>query len=49
MWTEELEVKVAHRLNENINIPIISESTEYKVISAILDVLKETVEEIIVK
>lgn len=49
LFNEEMKVKIVKALNENINIPIISEKTEEKILSAIWDSIEEVLKKAILK
>ena len=48
IFDEELKGKIIKKLNDNIDIPIIGESTEEKILTAIYDSIEEVVKEVIV-
>jgi hypothetical protein len=43
IFDDELQEKIVNKLNENIDIPIISEKTEGKILNAIYDSVEEVV------
>ena len=43
---DELQVKLVSKLNENVDIPFISEKTEAKIINAIYDSIEDVVKEV---
>lgn len=49
LFNEETKAKVIKELNENINIPIISEKTEEKILTAIWDCIVEVLKKVILK
>jgi hypothetical protein len=49
LFNAEMKEKMVKALNENIDIPIIGESTEEKIISAIYDTVEEVVKKEILK
>ena len=48
IFDDELQKKIVSKLNENINIPIISEKTEEKILNAIYDSIEEVVKKTII-
>ena len=46
IFDEELQVKIVKKLNDNIDIPFISEKTEAKVLNAIYDSIEDVVKEV---
>ena len=46
IFDEELQEKIVKKLNENIDIPFISEKTEAKVLNAIYDSIEDVVKEV---
>ena len=48
IFDEELQVKIVKKLNDNIDIPFISEKTEAKVLNAIYDSIEDVVKATIV-
>ena len=48
IFDDELQEKVVKALNENIDIPIISEKTEAKILNAIYDSIEEVIKETII-
>ena len=44
IFDEELQEKIVKKLNENIDIPFISEKTEAKVLNAIYDSIEDVVD-----
>lgn len=49
LFNEETKSKMIDKLNENIDIPIIGESTERKIIEALYDTVEETMKEVLFK
>ena len=49
LFNDEMKEKIVQELNENIDIPIISEKTEAKIIGAIYDTVEEVVKAEILK
>jgi len=49
IFNDEMKEKIISKLNENVDIPIISEKTEEKIITAIYDSVEEVVKEAIMK
>ena len=49
IFNDEMKEKIITKLNENVDIPIISEKTEEKIITAIYDSVEEIVKEAIMK
>ena len=43
IFDDELQKKIVSKLNENIDIPIISEKTEEKILNAIYDSVEDVV------
>jgi len=49
LFNKENKQKVIHELNKNVNIPIINEQTEEKIISAIYEVFEDVMGKVINK
>ena len=49
MCSEETKQKVVQKLNENVDIPIISEATEEKIIEALWATVEEALKETLFK
>jgi len=49
IFNDEMKAKIITKLNDNVDIPIISEKTEEKIITAIYDSVEEVVKEAIMK
>ena len=47
MFNDATKEKVVDGLNKNINIPIINEDTEEKIITAIYDVVEDVMKEVL--
>ena len=47
IFNDEMKAKVIKELNENINIPIINEKTEEKVLTAIYDVVEDVMKKVL--
>ena len=47
MFNETTKTKVVDGLNKNINIPIINEDTEEKIITAIYEVVEDVMKEVL--
>jgi len=45
IFNDEMKSKIIGALNENIDIPIISEKTEEKILTAIYDSVEEVIKE----
>ena len=43
IFDDEMQAKIVSKLNENIDVPIISEKTEEKILNAIYDSIEEVV------
>ena len=48
IFDEELKDKLIKKLNSDINIPIIGEETEEKILIALYDAVEEVVKEVII-
>jgi hypothetical protein len=48
IFDEELKGKLIKKLNSDINIPIIGEDTEEKILIALYDAVEEVVKEVII-
>ena len=46
---EDVEKKVIQKLNDNINIPIINEKTEEKILKAVWSTVREVLESVLTK
>ena len=49
LFNEEMKEKIVKALNENVNIPIISEKTEEKILNAVWDSIEEVLKKAILK
>ena len=49
LFNDEMKAKVVKELNENINVPIINEKTEGKIIEAIYETVEACVKKAILK
>ena len=49
IFNDEMKAKMISRMNENIDIPFISEKTEAKILDAIWDSVEEVVKEALIK
>ena len=49
IFNDEMKAKMISRMNENVDIPFISEKTEAKILDAIWDSVEEVVKEALVK
>ena len=49
IFNDEMKAKMISRMNENVDIPFISEKTEEKILDAIWDSVEEVVKEALVK
>ena len=49
LFNDEMKTKIITALNENVDIPIISEKTEEKILTAIYDSVEEIVKKEILK
>ena len=47
IFDDELKGKVCKAINDNVNVPMISEKTEGKIINALYDSVEEVVKEVI--
>ena len=47
IFDDALKAKVCKAINDNVNVPIISEKTEGKIIDALYDSVEEVVKEVI--
>jgi len=47
MFNDSTKAKVVDGLNKNINIPIINEDTEEKIITAIYEVVEDVMKEVL--
>lgn len=49
LFNDDMKDKIIKELNKNINIPIINEKTEAKVLDAIYEVIESVMKQIILK
>jgi hypothetical protein len=49
IFNDEMKDKIVKELNDNVNIPILSEKTEEKIFSAIYDSVEEVIKKAILK
>jgi len=49
IFDDEMQEKIVNKLNENVDIPIISEKTEGKILNAIYDSVEEVVKATIIE
>jgi hypothetical protein len=49
IFDDEMQKKIVEKLNKNIDIPIISEKTEEKILNAIYDSVEEVVKATIIE
>ena len=49
IFNDDMKAKIIDKLNENMDIPFISEKTEEKILSAIYDSVEDVVKEAILK
>ena len=49
IFNDEMKDKIVKELNDNVNIPIISEKTEEKILGAIYDSVEEVIKKAILK
>ena len=49
IFDDELQKKIVNKLNENIDIPIISEKTEAKILNAIYDSVEDVVQKTMIE
>ena len=49
IFNDEMKSKIIKELNNNVDIPIISEKTEEKILSAIYDSVEEVIKKAILK
>ena len=48
IFDDELQEKIVSKLNEHVDIPIISEKTEAKILNAIYDSIEDVVKAVII-
>ena len=49
VFNDEMKAKMISKMNENIDIPFISERTEAKILDAIWDSVEEVIKEALIK
>jgi hypothetical protein len=49
IFNDEMKAKMISRMNENVDIPFISEKTEAKILDAIWDSIEDVVKEALIK
>tara|TARA_R110002012_G_scaffold5047_2_gene22966 strand:- start:243 stop:422 length:180 start_codon:yes stop_codon:yes gene_type:complete len=49
VFNDEMKDKIIKKLNDNVDVPLISEKTEEKILIAIYDSVEEVVKEAILK
>ena len=49
IFNDEMKEKLIKKMNENVDIPIISEKTEEKILTAIWDSVEEVVKEALIE
>ena len=49
LFNEEMKAKIVASLNENIDIPFISEKTEAKILNAIYDSIEDVVKNVMIE
>ena len=49
LFNDEMKAKVVKELNDNINVPIINEKTEGKIIEAIYECVEACIKKVILK
>ena len=49
VFNDEMKEKIIKKLNENVDVPLISEKTEEKILTAIYESVEEVVKEAILK
>ena len=49
IFNDEMKEKIVKELNDNVDVPIISEKTEEKILTAIYDSVEEVIKKAIVK
>lgn len=49
IFNDEMKAKLIAKMNENVDIPIISEKTEEKILTAIWDSVEEVVKEALIE
>tara|TARA_R100000781_G_C3968469_1_gene89272 strand:+ start:206 stop:385 length:180 start_codon:yes stop_codon:yes gene_type:complete len=49
IFNDEMKEKIVKELNDNVDVPIISEKTEEKILTAIYDSVEEVIKKAILK
>ena len=49
IFNEEMKAKIVKELNDNVNIPIINEKTEAKILEAVYESVEQVVKKAIMK
>jgi len=49
VFNDEMKAKIIKKLNDNVDVPFISEKTEEKILTAIYDSVEDVVKEAILK
>ena len=49
IFNDEMKEKIVKELNDNVDVPIISEKTEEKILTAIWDSVEEVVKEALIE
>ena len=49
IFDDELQERIVSKLNEHVDIPIISEKTEAKILNAIYDSIEDVVKEVMLE
>jgi len=49
LFTDDMKAKIIKELNDSVNIPIISEKTEAKILDAIYEVIEQVIRKVILK
>jgi|TARA_R100000734_G_C3217022_1_gene29974 hypothetical protein len=49
IFNDEMKTKLIKKMNDNVDIPIISEKTEEKILTAIWESMEEVVKEALIK
>ena len=49
IFNDEMKAKIVKELNENINIPIINEKTEAKILEAVYESVEQVIKKAIMK
>ena len=47
IFNDEMKAKIVKELNDNVNIPIINEETEEKILTAIYEVVEDVMKEVL--